>query len=716
MAKIISAKGMETLSRIKSNISSFNRFFNENFTRFNNSRRFTFETSLTDKNISALEFQKKPILEFNVGEPYISRLLGEFSKQEPTLNVTAKTIGSVADPKLINFLESYLLQIIFDSSQDNLQYDVLDDTLSGGFSAVKVVDHYSTPMSFDVTSKIERFFDPTLCVFDKMARLSHKGDGKYSAEIFPRLFDDVKSEYGSDVASYIDGCNQTLDGFSWSFRDENNDKIVLLADYYEKTVKNMKIVKVAASTDIPEQTMPEKQYEIFAENWRQTRIEQVPIIIGSRKSEIEIINRYVISGGSIIDHKSTQWRHLPHVFFDGNSKILRHTNQGSSYQLTRPFLYHAKGVQQLKNYAGQCLANELENLVQHKIMICIESIVEQYSDALKNYQTPNLLVYSAYDQDDPNKQLPIPTAAPRAPIPPEITQTFMLCDQTYQSILGSYDGALGINDNQLSGRAINAAAIQSNPVSMPFIVNYMKSWSQVGNILLERVKLNIPHAKTIVVNDKKGKSIPVNINQGGGIYLNYEPHDFEVNVEAGVSFEVQRSQAFQMIMQLMQSVPEFSDFMNNSGSGLETILKNIDIRGIDILREEVSNYLKEKKQKQAQAEQMQQQQVQQQMQMQAEQLKLIARPMDLKEQEIQLKAMKDAKEIKIKEDEVAIDYMKAESDIESQTIENQLRASEVQARNFRSMVDLETRHHENAHANAIDIIKIHDSRRKNEKP
>jgi hypothetical protein len=708
MAKIMSLRSMNKLDKMKSNISGFNRYFRDNFDRFNSARKFTFESSLTRENLAVLNHEKKPPLEFNIGEAYLSRLLGEFSKQEPTLNVSSKS--DKTDANLIYFLEKYLYQIIFDSNKDNLQYDVLSDTLSGGFSAVKVVDQYATPMSFDIESRIERFFDPTLCVFDKMARLSHKGDGKFSAELFPKLFDDVKNEYGNDIAQSIESAQQSFDGFDWTFSDDNNDKIVLLADYYEKTVKNVKIVKIAASIDQPEQTMTEKQYEIFAENWASTRIEQVPVVISSRKSDIELIDRYIISGGSIIDHKSTEWRNLPHVFFDGNSKILRQTNQGSSYQLTRPFLFHAQGVQQLKNYAGQCLANELQNMVQHKIMMCVESVLEQYSEALKDYQAPNLLLFSAYDQDDPSKQLPPPTPVVRAPIPPEIAQTFMLCDQTLQSILGSYDGALGINDNQLSGRAINAAANQSNPVALPFIVSYMKGWSQVGNILLERIKLNMSNRKTIKITDNKRKSVDIPINQRDGISLNYQPHDFEVNIEPGVSFEVQRSQAFQMIIQLMQTSSEFVDFMNNSGVGLETLLENVDIRGIDRLRQEVSNYLQEKKQKMAQMEQMQQQQAQQQMEMQAEQLKLMARPMDLKEQEIQLKAMKDAKEIEIKEDKVAIDYMKAESEIESQGIENALRASEVEARNFRSMVDLETRHHESKHDQAMDLLKIHDTR------
>jgi hypothetical protein len=708
MAKVMmsSRKNIEKLTQIKSNIRSFNDEFRENFNRFNDSRVFTFETSLSDANRQALIIQQKPIIEFNIQEAYLSRLLGEFSRQEPTLNISSKLNGSSENPQLIEFLEGYLLQTIFDSNRDNLQYDVLSDTLSGGFGAVKIVDQYATPESFEIVSRIERFYDPTLCVFDKMARESHKGDGKYSAELFPMLREDFKKKYGSDAAESSDSA--AIEGFNWSFRDNSGEGIVLVADYYEKKSKTVKMVKVAASIDEPEQVMTEKDYEIFAAEWAVSRIEQVPVVVASKKAEIETIDRYVISGGSILDHVSTQWRLLPHVFFDGNSKILRRATQGSSYQLTRPFLYHAQGTQQLKNFAGQALANELENMVQHKFLVCIESLLDQYSEAYKNVQNPSMLIYSAYSQDNPDKQLPAPVAAPRTPIPPELAQTFMICDQTLQTIVGSYDGALGINDNQLSGRAIESAAMQSNPVSIPFLVNYMKGWSQVGNILLERMKLNMTAAQDITL--KSGQKVRLNDRARGGLSMNYAPHDLQVNIEPGVSFETQRARAFQTIISLMQTVPEFSDFMNNSGSGLPTILENIDIRGIDKLRASVQEYMQMKQQQQQQAQQMQQQQQQQEMQMQQQQLQIMMKPVELKEQEIQLKAQKDAAEVQVKQDQVAINYMKAEAEIENQGLENALRASEIEARNIRSEVDLERSDRDHHHKKAMDLLGLHHAR------
>lgn len=717
MAKIINsrasqAKVTDNLSRIKKNIADWHEYFRENFKRFNRSRRFTFESSLTDSDLALLNETGKPQIEFNIQESFLSRLRGEFSRQEPTLKISPKpTSKDPADPEMIDFLERYMQQMLFNSNRDNLQYDVLTDILSGGFSAVKVITEYDGPMSFEQEFKFERFFDPTLSVFDKTARLSHKGDGQHSAEIFPRTYDQFKDEYGSDAVKSAKF--KTVDGisdFNWSYATASGEKIVLVADYYEKRRRRVKIVQVAATSDSPMQTMLEREYEQFAEEWSRSKIEQVPIVVSSRRTEIETIDRYIVCGDCILEYQATDWRHLPHVFIDGNSMVMRQEAEGASYQLTRPFLYQTEGIQRLKNFSGQCLANYLENMVQHKFMYALEAVPQQYTDPMIDIQRASVLFYNAYDLNDPTKPLPVPQPAPQAPAPPEITQTFMMCDQMMQTILGSYDASLGINNNQLSGEAINNGATQSNPVALPYIVSYMKGMEQIGAILLDRIPRTIRTPRTIPVLDRSGKRQFVKINQDGGIKLEYDSDSLEINIEPGASFEIQRQKAFEMIIRLMQISEEFAQFMNNSPAGINTLLENVDIRGIDTLKANVDKFLQEKQQKQQQAEQMQQQQMQQQMEMQKKQMELVSRPIDLKEQEIQLKAMKDAKEIQIKEDEVSIDYMKAESEIESQGIENALRASEVEARNFRSMVDLQTRNHDNAHQKAMEILKMHDAR------
>ena len=96
---------------------------------------------------------------------------------------------------------------------------------------------------------------------------------------------------------------------------------------------------------------------------------------------------------------------MPHVFFDGHSIILsRGESSSQSYQMTRPYIYHARGIQDLKNFAGQTLANYLQNQVQHKFIVMKEAIPQEkdYTAALTNPQRASTLVVNAFYENNPD--------------------------------------------------------------------------------------------------------------------------------------------------------------------------------------------------------------------------------------------------------------------------------------------------------------------------
>jgi hypothetical protein len=80
-----------------------------------------------------------------------------------------------------------------------LSYQFYKDELSGGYSVAKVYTDYANEKSFDQNIYIERVFDPTLTGFDPLARDSHKGDGRYAYELFPKSKGEAEELYGADI-------------------------------------------------------------------------------------------------------------------------------------------------------------------------------------------------------------------------------------------------------------------------------------------------------------------------------------------------------------------------------------------------------------------------------------------------------------------------------------------------------------------------------------
>lgn len=688
----IKQEAHDSLARIRKNVSSAYMYFKDNYVRFHDFRKYVFRESVNESQKAMLQQLHRPVVEFNILEAYISRLLGEFAKQEPSIEVSPAE-GVPVPHQVLEVVEGHIRHIIYEANKDSFSYEIYKDLLSGGFSVAKVWTDYSSPMSFNQQIYLSRVFDPCLCGFDPMARASHKGDGQYSFEIYPMTEEDFKRDYPNASLQKV-SYTRDVEGFNWSYKDIQNQKIILCCDYYEKKKKKVKIAKLSNGRGIRV-----KDYEKLQAYWEEQQfIEQIPAVISTRWTELETICRYRFIESEILEYVETDYTYLPHVFMDGNSIILRQGTSNCTYQMTRPYVYHAKGIQDLKNFAGQSLANYLENMIQHKFIVKKEAIPQEqdYLEALNDIQRANTVVVNAYSENNPDKPIPEPIReVVNVPAPPEVMASFQVTDPTTQTILGSFASNLGRNDNDLSGKAVIESATVGNAASMPFIVGYLQGLTQIGNMIVDLMPKYLVGKRTIPVVNKKGEKNYQAINTPESMFIDYDERAIHVNIEAGVNFQVQKNQALQQITSLMQASQEFNQFMN-SPQGLPILVKNLTIYGADELQEAVPQWLQMQQQQQAQAQQAQQQAMMQNPQMiraQAETMKVQA---DIQQQQIENqfeiarlateKELADAKileaEAKVTQGQIdsAVRLEEAQTSLEVHSLESATKMAEIQSR------------------------------------
>jgi hypothetical protein len=694
---VIARKHTSQLDKIKQSVEQAYTYFRPNYERYHQFMRFVYKSTLTEDDIAVLATLNRPQIEFNMMEAYISRLRGEFSRMEPGFVIKAQDGYEDIDPKLISILEAHFRAILNDSDNDGFSYDVYTDLLVGGFSVVEVYTDYVSEMSMDQKICTQRAFDPTLCGFDPLARKSHKGDGNFCFQLFPREAEDVEREYGYNALKGLKDA-RAFSGFNWSYRAAKKD-IVLLCDYYKKEFKKEKITKLSNG-----RTISVKHYEELLALWNQAGyIEQPPVPIGkTRETTLEEIVRYRFSGAELIESPiKTNYRMLPLIFFDGNSAVLRDNNDSTAEQMTRPYIYNVRDAQRLKNYAGQSLANELENTVEHKFIASVESIPEDYLDAYIDVQKPGTLLYNQFYEGNPEVSLAPPREIVRTPIPPQISETFQMSDNLIQGILGSYDAALGIQNNELSGVAIMQGAMHSNAAAMPYTVGFMKGLNRVCQVILDLIPKYYVTPRSLPIVEPDGKRSYQIINKVGNPYMNYDPLSLDVKVEAGVNFEVQKQISLETIIQLMQTSQSFANFINTKGLGI--LLDNIDIRGIDGLRQAAAQYMKEMAQQQEQAQQMAMQQAQQQidpkqvmaLQAQAEIMK-VNQKREASERQAQVDLIKISTDDAVKNKQADIDMLKVMADIQGAGVDQALKQEKLDAENARTAVSM-----------AVDVSKHH---------
>lgn len=697
----IATKHTNRLDELKKKVEDWAKYFKGNVNRYEEYMRFVFKSTLSLDEISALQETGKPTLEFNVLESFVSKLRGEFAKQQPGLTVRAAD-GiplRMLTPKFNEtreVIEAHLRALFFDGSNDMLEYNVYTDLLAGGFSALRVATEYVNELSFEQKITIDRVFDPRLVGFDPLAVKSHKGDGRYCFELYPLTREQFENQFGKNSAENIK-CTSSITGFDWSYNTEHED-IILVCDFYEKKKQREKIIKLTNGY-----TVREKEYKEILKQWDEMGIiAQPPQPMGnSRWTEIETIVRYRICENAVLDYTETNYAHLPIIFVDGNSVQI--TEASTTEQYTRPYVYNALGVQKLKDFSGNCLANELENLVQHKFIVAQEALPDnkQALSAYDNVQKADVLVYRNNDPKNPESPLPPPREVQRTPIPPQITETFRLSDEMTVAILGSYDQT-GVSRADLSGVAVARNAIQSNAASVPYIVGFIKGINRAAEIIVDLIPKYYRTPRSLPILKASGKRDYVEINNEynpNSLYMDYDANTLDVKVEVGTNFAIQKEVALQTILNLMQASPIFAQFIN--AHGLQILLDNIEIRGIEEIQEKAAEFEKELQQQQQQqmAAQSQEIQIQQQQAQNAMQQSQIATELAAKQlqsptkeevemMKLQEKAEVDQANLALKEREIETKFLELLSKVRSQGVDNELKRAEIMAEHERSMVDL----------------------------
>ena len=678
---------------LKKYVEESHQYFKKNVERYEEFTRFVYLTSLTSDEISKLQVLQKPALEFQILEAFISRLIGEFAEHDPEIKVNVSDL--VTDQKLneqlvqtAQLVEAHMRSIFFDGLDDNLEIKLYKDMMVGGYSVAKVYTEYAHEKTFEQKIKWRRVFDPTMCGFDPLAQESHMGDGQYCFEIFPLTKEEIEEAYGKEVADNI-SYSRNFQGFTWSYASLNK-KVALLADMYVKKRKKTQLYKLSNGIEITKNDIEKYMADFEVQN----PLIQKPIIIQERATDIEHIERYILCEAGVIDHQTTSYKMLPLVFFDGNSVIVKESIEQGATLMTKPYAYNAKGIQKLKNFAGQTVAAELENLVQHKFKVAIEAIPEDYLNAYENVQQAQVLMYHAFYNGQPQFPLPPPMEIQRIPPPPIVTEVFQGTDRTTQMILGTYDAALGINDNQLSGKAIQAGGMQSNATARPYLIGFINGLNRVGQIILDLIPKFYVTPRSIPVRYSDGRRGYTLINKPGeSIVMNYDPNDLEIKIEAGVNSGLQKQLALDQIIKLMGVSETFAAFVNKTG--LNTLLDNIDIRGVEALKLQAAEFMQEMEQAQAQAAQQgDPMQKLVELEAQVEQAKVAQREQEaqlkaqMAQMELENKAMIEQAQLALEQQKIDLEKIKVLAEVEDKQFKVALEQEKLDAENVRSAIDI----------------------------
>ena len=237
-------------------------------------------------------------------------------------------------------------------------------------------------------------------------------------------------------------------------------------------------------------------------------------------------------------------------------------------------------------------------------------------------------------------------------IEPALQEEIRIATEELKEISGIYQAGLGAQGNEVAGVAINGRKLESEISNFHYMDNLSRAMRQSGKILVNMIPEVMSGVRQVEITKEDGTTEAVTINQpyideqGKEHYYPIESSAFDVTVDTGPSYTTQRQEAADQIMDLLDKYPESRNLLGDllvqnldwpNGMAEEAAKRIKAMLPPEVLQGEspaISNMIQQM-QAQSEAEKQQLMQLNQMLQGQIEQL---AKALQDKQVEQQLKA------------------------------------------------------------------------------
>jgi len=674
----------EVLGEAHKNLNTWNGYWNENIVRGKDDMNFVLRDQWTA--IERSEFTRlfKPAMTFNKIYPDTKKIAGEQRKNKPDLIV--RSLTGKATQEQINLRADLVRTISYQSQNDLVYQTAFKSALMMGFGAFQIERDYESPRSFNHILRYRAINDPTRTAFDPSATKPHKGDGNFACRqyLFSKEEFSATYPYIHNPVSYTDP--YYLLDFQWETRD-----MVVVADYYVKEWFPLLIYKLSDGTTatVEEWDKIQEDYKIKHELVRGSEAEKVilsmmPKIVGERQSQDYRLMHYRLTKDRIIDFTEWPSRHLPIIFVDGDSYFI----EGRQY--TKSFIHEARDAQKFINYVGSEIAAEIKNRRREQWLGTPDNITGYEQD----WRNPELQMGILRAKPDP-KTGAMPTKQAPWDLSPQLIQNFQRGTQDIREILG-FSEQEALQGRDISGKARRERKLEGSMSAYVFFDNLNQAIEQSGRCVLDLLPTVYGgDERTVVISKKDGRTEYVTLNKkmpDGTIQNELSPGEYDIEIDTGPSFAVQKEVALEMFQQTLQAFPQAFPLIADLWAA------NLDVQFMPQIKERFQSIVPPEILAKEQGKEPPPPKPNPQAEMMQAEIKMKAQELKLKEEKLQLEKQ-----------QLILDAEKAKA-------ANQLNIFDHQANIMKSAITHDLDHKKHTASHGIELTKILADLHKHENP
>jgi len=544
----------EVLTKAREDMVLWDGYFGENMVRGKDDMNFTLRDQWSTVERSEFSRLFKPAMTFNKLYDVCKKVAGEQRKNKPDLMV--RSLTGKANQEQINLRADLVRTISYQSQNDLVYQTAFKQALMMGHGAFEIVLEYENPRSFNQVVRYELIPDVTRTSFDPTALQPHKGDGNFCARQYVYTKEEFYATYPHvlNPVSYSDP--RSLLDFQWETRDT-----IVVCKYTRKEWFPIKVLLLTDGTTVTEEEWEDLK-DVLDKKRDLAESSQVvgdiirkgiPEVHAERLSKDYVIRQYMLTQNQIIKFIDWPSKYLPLIFVDGDSNYI------NGQQYTRSFIHEAKDAQKFVNYVGSEIAAEIKNRRREQWLGTPDNILGNE----QMWRTPELQAGILIAKPDPKTGM-MPTKQAPWEISQTLLQQFQRGCQDMREILG-YSENEALQGRDISGKARRERKLEGSMSSYVWFDNLNQAIEQGGRVVLDLLPVIVGEfERPMIISKADGRTDSIVLNKVIGEDENGEQikenvldsGDYDIEIDTGPSFAVQKDIALEFFQQTLQANPQ----------------------------------------------------------------------------------------------------------------------------------------------------------------
>ncbi len=535
---------------------------------FENDIRFARLGDQWPEDIRKLRQQEgRPYLTINKLPALIRAVANESRQNKPGIKVSPVDNG--ADEDTAEIIGGLVRSIERNSNAPVAYNTAIDQSLSGGFGFFRVAIDYAHGESFDLEAQIHRIPNSLMVHWDIMSTEFTSADWGYA--FISDILDKKEYKRKWPEASMVPFDTGTQ---SYNIRYWNDERGVRVAEYFlrEPMTRTLiqfafvdpntqeTVIKAIREEDLP--TLAKRYFEAGGitanggtdEELAQQFVQATQMDERNRRDvEYHKVMRRIINGVEVLDEEEWPGSTIPicpvwgdEVYDDGRRRF-------------RSMIRDARDPQMMHNF-WRSATTELVALAPRVPWVGPKGFVPKDKEEEWLHANERSYSYLEYEGTVP------PQRQPFAGVPTGALQEATTANEDMQAVTGIYPASIGARSNETSGVAIQTRERQGDVSNYHFIDNLSRAIQGCGKILVEIIPAVYSTRETIRIlgEDQIEKVIKLTQEDGGTSKNNIQGQPrlynlavgkYDVEVKTGPSFQTQREETRETLMEIGKAVP-----------------------------------------------------------------------------------------------------------------------------------------------------------------